>query len=174
MRTRKSKTRKIFLSRAFANESAKLISVLVVLGDCVPVHHVPPSFDVVGPAVLVIEIISVFPNIHSEDRRVSVHERAVLVRGGYNFKFSTFVFNQPRPTAAEATGPSCGELLFKCIETSERGFDIIGEFAFRFAASVRAHDRPEEGMIGMPAAIISHHRANIFWDSTQVADQILH
>src|SRR5204863_5420558 len=94
------------------------------------------------------------------------------VRGRYDLKFSIFVLNQPRPTAAEATRSSCSELLLKCVETPERGLDIIGEFAFRFAAGIVAHDLPKEGMIGVSAAIISHRCANIFRDSTQVADQI--
>src|SRR6266436_6604929 len=91
-------------------------ALAIIIRDRVPIHHVPPSFDVVGPTVLVIEIISVFPNIHSEDRGVSFHERAVLVRSGYDFKFPTFVLNQPRPTAAEATHPSCSELLLKALK----------------------------------------------------------
>src|SRR5205823_10042209 len=65
-------------------------------------------FDVVGPAVLVIEIIGVFPNVEAEKRCISVHERTVLVRGGYDFELSTFVLNQhaqplpKRPTPAAA------------------------------------------------------------------------
>src|SRR6266702_648597 len=63
----------------------------VIFRHRVPVDHVPPGLDVIGPAVLVIEIVSVFPNIETEDRRVPVHQRAVLVRSGDHFYLAAFV-----------------------------------------------------------------------------------
>src|SRR5437899_259180 len=57
----------------------------VIFRHSVPIDYVPPSLDVIGPAVLVIEIVSVLPNIETEDRRVPVHQRAVLVRSGDHF-----------------------------------------------------------------------------------------
>ena len=95
-------------------------TLAIIFSDRVPVYDIPPRFDVIGPAVLIIQVIGVFPNVEAEKWCISVHERTVLVRGGYDLKFSTFVFNQPRPTAAEATYPSGSELFLKCIETSER------------------------------------------------------
>jgi len=64
-------------SRA-ANESlSALRSVIFCHG--VPVHHVPPCFDVIGPAVLVFEIIGVLPNVDAKNGRVAVHQRVVLI-----------------------------------------------------------------------------------------------
>src|SRR5260370_37529010 len=66
---------------------------LVFLSYRVPMHHVPPSFDVVGPPILVVEIIGVFPNILSQDRGVAVHQRAILVWCGYNLELPASVFD---------------------------------------------------------------------------------
>src|SRR5438132_14045973 len=63
-------------SRA-ANESLSALRS-VIFCHRVPVHHVPPCFDVIGPAVLVFEIIGVLPNIKGKNRPVAVHERIVL------------------------------------------------------------------------------------------------
>src|SRR5437773_5806743 len=92
----------------------------VILGDGVPVHHIPPSFDVIRPAVLVVEIIGVFPNIKAKHWRVPVHKRTVLIRGRDDLELSVLVLDEPRPTAAKATRPGCREFFLKRIETAER------------------------------------------------------
>src|SRR5690606_4389745 len=51
----------------------------VVLGYGVPVDDVPEGLDVVGAAVLVLEVVGMLPHVEPEDRRVTVHQRAVLV-----------------------------------------------------------------------------------------------
>ena len=46
----------------------------VIFRDLVPVHDVPPRFDVVGPTILIVQIISVFPNIEAEEGRITLHQ----------------------------------------------------------------------------------------------------
>src|ERR1043166_1788002 len=87
-------------------EVVPLISRLssgIILRHRVPIHHVPPRLDVIGAAVLVLEIIGMFPNIESMNGRVTLHERAVLVRRGDHFELAALVFDQPNPAAAKAT-----------------------------------------------------------------------
>src|SRR5260370_31296737 len=60
----------------------------VIFCDSVPVYYVPPGFDVIGPAVLVFEIIGVLPNINAENGCVAVHQRTVLVRRRDHFQFA--------------------------------------------------------------------------------------
>src|SRR5213078_1407398 len=98
---------------------------LVILRDRVPVHHIPPRFDVIGSPVLVIEIIGVLPNVHTKQRSIAVHERAVLVWGGNHFQLSTLVLDQPRPAAPEPAGTGRREFFLERVETSESGFDIV-------------------------------------------------
>src|SRR5215475_3790447 len=48
--------------------------------DLRPVDYVPPRVDVVGPAVLVLEVVRVLPHIDAKHGLLSVHQRVVLVR----------------------------------------------------------------------------------------------
>src|SRR4249920_1589266 len=48
--------------------------------DGVPVDDVPPCLEVVGPAVLVVEVVGVLPHVDAEERYVTVHDGRVLVR----------------------------------------------------------------------------------------------
>ena|GEM_PF-3981842 len=52
----------------------------VVLGHLFPVDNVPESAHIVRATVLVFEVIGVLPHVEPEQRRVPVHERAVLIR----------------------------------------------------------------------------------------------
>src|SRR5262245_19587913 len=71
--------------------------------DLGPVHDVPPRVDVVGPAVLVLQVVGVLPDVDAEDRLLAFHQRAVLVRGALDGQLAA-AFDHPRPAAAEASG----------------------------------------------------------------------
>ncbi len=66
--------------------SALLERGLVIGFGGVPIDHIPPGRDVIGPAILVVEIVRVFPDIETDDgfafdaRDGLAHERAILVR----------------------------------------------------------------------------------------------
>ena len=47
--------------------------------DRVPVDHVPPGREVVGPAVLVLQVVGVLPDVDAEDGLLAFHHRVVLV-----------------------------------------------------------------------------------------------
>ena len=69
---------------ADGNSGVVVDDILAVLTDLVPVDNVPPVADVLGPAVLVLEVVRVLPDIDSKDGehdllRDALHERVVLV-----------------------------------------------------------------------------------------------
>src|SRR6266478_5492789 len=66
----------------------------------VPVDDVPPGGEVVGTAVLVLEVVGVLPDVDAEQRHVVVHQRRVLVRGRLDREAGA-VPDQPRPARAE-------------------------------------------------------------------------
>src|ERR1700676_4428022 len=70
------------------------------LFDCLPVDGVPPGREVVGPAVLVLQIVGMLPDVHAEDGVLVLHQRAVLVRPAEHLELAAAPY-QPAPTGAE-------------------------------------------------------------------------
>ena len=114
------------------------------------------------------------PHVDTEDRRVAVHQRAVLIWGGDDFELAILVLDQPCPSTAETAYTRSTEFFFKLIEAPERGFDVVGKFAFRFAAGIRSDDLPKERVIGMAAAVIPNNCANVFRHGIEVTDKVLY
>src|SRR5579862_4561456 len=61
-----------------------------------PVDHVPPGVDVVRPAILVLQVVRVLPDVDAEDRVLAVHQRTVLVRGALDGQLVAAA-DHPRP-----------------------------------------------------------------------------
>src|SRR5258708_37547720 len=52
------------------------------IAGCVPVDHVPPSLDVVGTEILILQIVGMFPDVQSEHGLSAQKIWRVLVRRG--------------------------------------------------------------------------------------------
>src|SRR6185436_4750008 len=96
--------------------------------DLSPIHHVPPRADVVGPAVLELQVVRVLPDVEAEERRLAFHERVVLVRGA-GYRQLAAIVQQPHPPAAEAAGSGLAPLLFEGVEAAERPVDRVRDLA---------------------------------------------
>src|SRR5438270_7824001 len=99
------------------------------LGDCVPIDHVPPGGDVVGALVLVLEVVSVLPHIHAQDRSHALHERAVLVRPRDDRELAAAVAHEPAPAAAELADGGFAEVVLERREIAKTAFDRIRQLA---------------------------------------------
>src|SRR5205823_1755670 len=125
------------------------------------VHDVPPCLELVRALVLVFEIIRVLPNVAADNRLAFAtgdgfsHERIVLVRGRNDLQFAA-VGNKPRPAAAETTDARCVEFALKVCERTERGLDVVAEFARRRAPGFWRHELPEERVVPMAAGVVAH------------------
>src|SRR5918994_2335017 len=73
----------------------------VALAHLAPVHYVPPRLQVVGPAVLVGEVIGVLPHIVAEEGAFAVHQRCVLVGLGLQRQLAVAVGGDEDPAGAE-------------------------------------------------------------------------
>src|SRR6185503_4106740 len=120
----------------------------VIFRHHVPVNNVPPRLEVISAPVLILQVIGVLPHIDPDNRRIAVHQRAVLIWRGNYFEPSTLP-DQPCPSTPEAAHTRGAEFFLKLIEAAESGVDVIREFAFRLAAGIRSHDAPKERVIGM-------------------------
>src|SRR6516164_2269968 len=135
-----------------------------------PVDHVPPRLDVVGAAVLVLEVVGVLPHVEPEHRPPAFHDRVVLVRSRLDRKLAVLE-RQPRPARAEAAGPGGGELDLELRERSEGGDDRLAEVARRLAAASLLHQLPEHRVVVVSAAVVPHRGADGVRDLTQIGDQ---
>src|SRR6266404_6350704 len=101
---------------------------LIILRHFGPIHHVPPSFDVVRPAVLIIQIVGVFPNVHAKNWFVAIHEWAVLIWRRNDFEFPALIFDQPGPATAKTADSGGGKFFFKGVEPAKSRIDIVSQF----------------------------------------------
>src|SRR4051794_30893631 len=96
----------------------RLPDLLEPLVHRVPVDDVPPCGQVVGAAVLVLQVVRVLPHVDAEDRLLAFHQRAVLVGGALDHQLPAGV-DQPRPAAAEALGAGVVHLRLELVEVAE-------------------------------------------------------
>src|SRR3954471_24442102 len=136
------------------------VDLRITLGDALPIDHVPPSLEVFGPPVLVLEVVSVLPDVDPEQWRVAVHQWRVLVRGGRDREAGAVV-DQPGPAAAELRGPGGAELPLELPHGLEAGRYRLGQRAGRVATSVRRHDLPEQRVVRVPAAVVADGAAQV-------------
>ena len=103
----------------------------------IPVYDVPERRYVIGAAVLILQVIGMFPHVHTEDRNAlrfgDVHERVVLV-GSRSDDELAVLSDEPCPSRAEAGDAGVRECLFEFVEGNEVAVDRCGEIPRRRAA----------------------------------------
>jgi len=87
---------------------------------------VQAGFDVVCAAVLVLEIVGVFPDVDAVDGGAAGHQGRVLVREGFDKKFSFFAATEPSPTASEDTHRAFGHVFLPLFITAKVIVDLLG------------------------------------------------
>ncbi len=100
-----------------------LLEAFIHLG---PIHYIPPRRQVIRPAIVVLQVIRVFPDIVAEDRVQTLRQRIVLVRSGGNREFATLP-HQPSPAGAELLGRGVVERLLEVFKAAEVRLGLRGE-----------------------------------------------
>src|SRR4051812_31024044 len=87
-----------------------------------PVDYVPDGPEVIRPAVLIFQVVGMFPYVHAEDRRAAGgagwrehgiwHDGIVLICRGGDGQLAVFD-DQPGPAGAEALGAGVLEFGFE-------------------------------------------------------------
>ena len=93
---------------------------LEVLGDSIPIYKVPERVDIFGAAVLVLEVVGVFPDVEAEDGRVAFGKDRVLIGGSADMQGAIFE-SEPSPAGPEVTSGSGGKGIFKVIKGAKSG-----------------------------------------------------
>src|SRR5712692_276769 len=141
--------------------------------DRLPVERVEPRRDVVGSLVLVLEVVSVLPDVNTYDRSQPIHVGAVLVGVALDRELATRIGEQPSPAAAELTHRSLLELLLERVVGAESAGDGVAQPARWRAATVGAHDRPEDRVVRVPAGVVADHAADVIGHGAHPSQQVL-
>ena len=132
--------------------------IVKVLIHLVPVHNIPPVGNILRSPVLVLQIISMFPNIQSQNRKHdlithTLHKRVVLIGRSDNLDLvSLEVDREPHPSTSEyCAGGGLGlEFGLHFVEGSEgfvnHGREFFGRFGFGCFV-VGSHLVPEESCL---------------------------
>ena len=79
------------------------LRLLVLFIDKVPVDDAEPFIDVINAAVLILQVVSMFPDVQAEQRSLPFCQRVILVGSGKNFKLVA----QPLPKRPAAAAANC-------------------------------------------------------------------
>ena len=115
-----------------------------------------------------------FPDIVANHRLVAIGDRAVLVRRGNDLQRTLLVHDEPGPAAAESSDAGGLELGLELINAAEGCGDRLGQFADGCRSATRGEQFPEEGVVGVTAAIVADGITNAFGNSREVGDQLVH
>src|SRR5262245_44251721 len=124
-----------------------------------PVHRVPPRLEIIGAAVLIIEIIGVLPNVVSKQGPSAVHKRSILIRPRLDGEFSVAQDGDKYPARAEQLGAGVIEGGLQLIEAAEILGDLRRQVTARLAAAARTHDLPEHTVVGVATHVVAHSGA---------------
>src|SRR5438105_6063940 len=141
--------------------------------DRVPVDHVPPRRDIIWPAVLVLEVVRVFPHVQPHNRLLSLHQGIVLVRRARDRELAVALIDQPGPSRAESPRTRGGELFLELRDVPKGALDRISDPAFGFAPFLRPHQLPKHRVIPVAAAVVSHRGPDGFGYGADTAHQVV-
>ena len=72
------------------------------------------------------EVVGVFPDVDSVDRGAAVQQWRVLVREGFDEKFSIFAATEPSPAASKDTHRAFGHFFLPLFIASKSIIDLLG------------------------------------------------
>src|SRR5688572_11131791 len=105
------------MKRAVFNDPLPTLSV--PRRDLVPVHDVPPSRHVIRTPILILEVVGVLPDVDAQDRRLTLHERRVLIGSPEDGQLSARILAEPPPPRSELTDGRRLELGLELVERAE-------------------------------------------------------
>ncbi len=76
----------------------------------------PEGINVFRSAILIFEVVGVFPEIKTDDGGEILGERIILIRSGNNFEVILGIGDEPGPARTEENGSFGSELLFKIVD----------------------------------------------------------
>ena len=118
----------------------------------VPVDDLPEGFEVGGAAVLVVQVVGMFPHVEGEEGLEAVSYRIVCIGALEDNQFTILLGGEPHPSAAEEAHALGFKIGLEGFEGAPLLLDLGKEW--RFFAALRITGAALE-MTGAEAATIS-------------------
>src|SRR3954463_9075126 len=96
---------------------AGLLAAIEAVLDFLPLHYVPPRRQIIRPAILILQVVRVLPDVHAEHRELAFHHRTVLVPLGDDVALAA-ALPEPRPARPEARGARLIHLLLESVDAA--------------------------------------------------------
>src|SRR5439155_8757289 len=118
--------------------------------------------------------VGVYPDVQTKNSFSATRKqvRSVLIRSRVDGKFPV-ADNQPGPTGAKAAQASSGKFLLKSGKRAKRRIDRRRKIPLGLSATALFHERPEEHVVPVAAAVVADGVANILRDRVEAFEQIV-
>ena len=152
-------------------------SGFVVLRSGLPGDNIPESLEVIRAAVLVVEVVGVLPDVDTNDGFALgtgdglAHEGRVLIGGGDDLELLRGSDDEPGPATAKTSEAGGFELGLEFVKAAELLVDGLGEGSGGGSAFIGTKEFPEEGMVGMTAAIVAYGATDGFRHGSEIGDE---
>ena len=100
------------------------------------------------------QVVGVLPDVDPVDGSAASHQGGVLVREGFNEKFSVFAATEPGPATSEDAHRAFGHFILPLFIAAKGIVDLFSQFTFGFLAGV-GEGFPEDGVVGVATGIIA-------------------
>ena len=109
----------------------------------IPVDDAPYCGEMIDTAVLIVEVVGMFPYVDAENGLQSVANGVACIGFLCNHEFPFAVTGKPYPTATEKTGAFLLELLLEGFERAKLCIDGFGQLAHGLAIFLRSGELRE-------------------------------
>ena len=114
------------------------------------------------------EVVGVLPNIDPVDGGAAGQQGRVLVREGFDEKFSVFGSPEPGPTASKDAHRTFGHFFLPFFIAAKGVVDLLGQFAHRFPSRV-GEGLPKDGVVRVAPGIVADGGADFGGNGIQVS-----
>ena len=138
---------------------------VVAYFEYVPVDNLPYRCEMVYAAILVVEVVGVFPHVDAENGLQTVANGVTGIGFLRDDEFAFVVTGEPNPSAAEEGGTFFLEFFFEGLEGTELCVDGFGEMAYGFAVLLRSGELREiEVVVEDLSGVVEHSTLRLFDD----------
>ena len=144
-----------FHRRAVMGEGRNYLRLVEHLGHVLPVDQmIDKGLEVIRPAIAVIDVIGMLPNVTAEDRLRALHQRALAVRRFHDGDLAV-LDREPAPARAELADARRREIFLHFRDRAEVRDDFLFQRAGNLVAAARGlHPFPEMDVVEMLAGIV--------------------